>query len=67
MLTKVAGSRSTVTVHEVMLNKAHVTIARAFTASEQYPHSHFVQQPLLLPASKTCAAKQYAATSLESD
>ncbi len=50
-----------------MLNKAHVTIASAFTALEQYPHSRCVQQPVLLPASKTSAAKQYAAISLESD
>ena len=52
---------------DVMLNKDHVTIPRACTASEQYPNSHFVQQPLLLPASKTSAAKQYAATGLGSD
>ena len=49
-----------------MLNQAHITIA-SLAASEQYPHSHFVQQTLLLPASKISAAKQYAATSLESD
>lgn len=52
---------------EVELNKAHVTIASAFAASEQHPHSHFVEQPPLLPASKTSAARQYAATSLEAD
>ncbi len=50
-----------------MLNKAHVTIGRAFTAPEQYPHDHCIQQPLLLPASNTSAAKQYAATSLGCD
>lgn len=39
---------------EVELNKAHVTIASAFAASEQHPHSHFVEQPPLLPASNLC-------------